>query len=53
MTNVFIKFEKAGPNQTLVTDRTMFTHWLSTLTVTVTLTFNVVNPKSIGNIYSI
>ena len=41
MTNVLIKFEKAGPYKTLVAERKMFSHWLSTLKVTVTLTFSV------------
>ena len=45
MTNVFIKFEKAGPNQILVTDLTSFAHWLSMSKVTVTLTFNIFKPE--------
>ena len=45
-----MKFEEAGPTQTLVIDWTRFTYEQSMLKVTVNLTFTPLTPKSIGNI---
>ena len=47
------KNEKAGPNQTLVMDRTRFIYWQSMLKVTETLTFTQLTTKSKGYVFSI